>query len=87
MASRRQPGPRRATKGPYSNTGPLSHFETKPTPQQVSAQLDFLGSAWDAVQPRPAPLFTYADPSPASGTDLRSMWAGNPVFRVEEPGQ
>lgn len=70
-ARRSRSGP----KGPYSNTGPLSHFET---------QHDlFPGAVAPAIpeRVRVVPLvFLSADDEPI---DLRAMWAASPLFQVE----
>lgn len=67
---------RRAAKGPYSNTGPLSHFDTHP---------DLFPHAPTGPKPEPvvvSPLvFLPVEPI---GKSLAAMWAGCPLFR-EQP--
>lgn len=66
---------RRVAEGAYSNTAPLSHFDTHP---------DLFPHAPTALKPEPvrvSPLIFL--PDDGEPIDLRAMWAASPLFKVE----
>lgn len=69
---------RRASEGAYSNTAPLSHFETQHDlfPGAVAPPIP------DRVRVVPLVFLPAEDEAPL---DLGAMWAASPLFQVEWP--
>lgn len=68
---------RRAAEGAYSNTAPLSHFET---------QHDLFPGALVAPIPEPVRVVPLVFlPTGDEPLDLGAMWSASPLFQVEWP--